>query len=81
MDGTTLEASMTEPFALSSQTLGALPIVNAFLERMGIDSLLERFLPAADARVTLRPAKAIALLVRNLCPGADLRAGRVGRAA
>ncbi len=59
---------MTEqPFALSSQTLGALPIVDAFLERMGVEALLGRVLPAADTRVTVAPAKAIGLLVRNLC--------------
>ncbi len=56
-----------QPFALSSQTLGALPIVDAFLARMGVDALLDRVLPAADARVMVAPAKAIGLLVRNLC--------------
>ena len=55
------------PFELSSQTLGALPIVDAFLERMGVDVLLERVLGVTDARVALRPANAIGLLVRNLC--------------
>ncbi len=58
---------MTEPFALSSQMLGALPIVDCFLSRMRVDTLLARWLPAADARVALEPAKAIGLLVRNLC--------------
>ena len=59
---------MTEkPFALSSQTLGALPIVDRFLARMRVDALLDRFMPARDARVALAPAKAIGLLVRNLC--------------
>lgn len=59
---------MTEqPFGLSSETLGALPIVDRFLSRMGVDALLERFLPSTDARVALAPAKAIGLLVRNLC--------------
>lgn len=68
MDGTTEEAPVTEkPFALSSQTLGALPIVDRFLARMRVDALLDRFIPARDARVALAPAKAIGLLVRNLC--------------
>ncbi len=59
---------MTEqPFELSSETLGALPIVDRFLSRMGVDALLERFLANTDARVALAPAKAIGLLVRNLC--------------
>ncbi|MCA1698045.1 MAG: IS1634 family transposase, partial [Actinobacteria bacterium] len=56
-----------QPFQLSSQTLGALPIVDAFLARMRVDALLGRVLPAADARVALAPARAIGLLVRNLC--------------
>lgn len=59
---------MTEqPCALDSQTLGALPIVDRFLARMRVDALLGRVLPATDARVMLAPAKAIGLLVRNLC--------------
>ena len=59
---------MTEqPFELSSETLGALPIVDRFLSRMGVDALLEHFLANTDARVALAPAKAIGLLVRNLC--------------
>jgi transposase len=56
-----------QPFQLASQTLGALPIVDAFLARMRVDALLDRFLAARDARVALEPAKAIGLLVRNLC--------------
>ena len=56
-----------EPFALCSQVLGALPIVDRFLVRMGVDALLDRYLPARDARVRLAPAKAIGVLVRNLC--------------
>jgi len=55
------------PFALCSQVLGALPIVDRFLVRMGVDALLDRYLPARDARVRLAPAKAIGVLVRNLC--------------
>jgi transposase len=59
--------SQTEPFKLDSQALGALPIVCHFLERMRLGALLERYLPAPDARVCLAPAKAIGLLVHNLC--------------
>jgi transposase len=68
MDGTMLETVVSEqPFALSSQALGALPIVDAFLARMRVGELLGRVLGAADARVTLAPAKAIGALIRNLC--------------
>jgi transposase len=68
MDGTIQEASMTEqPFALNSQTLGALPIVEAFLARMRVGALLERFVAARDPRMALEPARALGVLVRNLC--------------
>jgi transposase len=68
MEGPILEAVVSEqPFALSSQTLGALPIVDRFLARMRVDALLDRFIAARDARVALAPARAIGLLIRNLC--------------
>jgi hypothetical protein len=68
MDGTSWEAQVIEqPFQLFSQTLDALPIVDCFLARMRVDALLARFMTPRDARVTLAPATAIGLLVRNLC--------------
>lgn len=56
-----------QPFELTTQRLGALPIVDHFLERIGVRGLLERHLPAGDRRVMLPAAVAIGLLVRNLC--------------
>ena len=56
-----------ESLELASQTLGALPIVCHFLDRMGVGVSLERHLPPPDARCRLEPARAIGLLVRNLC--------------
>lgn len=55
------------PFDLCSQRLGALPIVDAFLVRIGLRSLLERHLPTGDQRVALPTATVIGLVVRNLC--------------
>jgi len=55
------------PFGLRTERLGALPIVDRFLQRIGLQSLLERYLPAGDQRVALPAAAAIGLLVRNLC--------------
>lgn len=55
------------PFELAARMLGALPIVCRFLERMRLGPLLERYLPEEDARVALPAARAIGLLVRNLC--------------
>ncbi len=55
------------PFELDSQRLGALPIVDRYLRRAGLEVLLARYLPPADRRVALPAAAAIGLLVRNLC--------------
>ena len=54
------------PFVLRTETLGALPIVNHFLDRIGLDAIIDRFLPANDARLRLDPAVVIGVLVRNL---------------
>jgi len=59
----------TGPFQLASQRLGALPLVNHFLDRIGLDALLERWLPAPDRRLRLDPAVAIRLVVVNLLVG------------
>lgn len=56
----------TEEFTLRSETLGALPVINHFLERMGLDDIIERHLPANDARLRLDPAMVIGVVVRNL---------------
>ena len=45
---------------------GALPLVNAFMERLGMGVLLERHLPSKDPRQKLSHAKSIGVLVRNL---------------
>ena len=55
------------PFELYSQRLGALPIIDVFLGRIGLRSLLERYLAPGDERVALLAATVIGVLVRNLC--------------
>jgi len=59
------------PFELRSQRLGALPLVNHFLDRAGLPGLLQRHLPAGDARVRLPPASAVRLVVTNLLLGRE----------
>jgi transposase len=54
-------------FELASQTVGALPIVGRFLDRLGIEAILERHLPDGDARVLMPAARTIRVLVANLC--------------
>lgn len=56
----------TNEFTLRSETLGALPVVNHFLARMGLDAIVDRYLPADDARLRLDPAVVIGVVVRNL---------------
>jgi transposase len=57
------------PFELVSYRLGALPLLNHFLDRIGLDGLLARWLPAPDRRFQLAPAAAIRLVVINLLVG------------
>ncbi len=50
---------------LASATIGALPIINHFVARIGLPELLERFLPATASQ-KLPNAQAILLFVRNI---------------
>lgn len=54
---------------LQSWTLGALPPVNHFLDRLGLDALLARYVPRTDRRCRLAPAAALGVLVRNVLLG------------
>lgn len=49
--------------------IGGLPVVNSMLARLGIDELVASFLPEPDPRCSVEPARAIGVLVRNLCLG------------
>lgn len=53
-------------FELHSQRVGALPIVNYFLARIGLDAALSAHVPADDRRLRLAPAAALGVVVRNL---------------
>lgn len=55
------------PFELQSSKLGALPVIDDFMRRMGLDRVLGSHLPVGDARTTLPVATVIGVLVRNLC--------------
>ena len=62
-----LTISAEQPFELASQTLGALPILGRFLDRLGLEQILERHLLDGDVRVLMPAARTIRLLVLNLC--------------
>jgi hypothetical protein len=54
---------------LVAERIGALPILNAFWDRLGLTGLLERWVPARDARVRLAPATVLKVAVANLALG------------
>lgn len=51
---------------LRSYQVGALPLVNHYLERLQLRELLERYLPPDDARQTIPTSRIVLLLVRNV---------------
>jgi transposase len=53
-------------FELVTHRLGPLPLVNHFLDQLGLDALLDRFVPTTDGRCQLGYGKAIGVLVRSL---------------
>jgi transposase len=66
------------PFELESIALGALPLIDRFLARIDVAGVLERHLPAGDARTTLSTAAAVGVLVRNLCVAREPLYGLAG---
>lgn len=60
---------VADDYALDSRQLGEMPVINAFMGRLGLAGLLAAFLPHDDRRVTLAPSAAIAVVVANLVIG------------
>jgi hypothetical protein len=59
--------SPATPFTLTSARLGALPLVAHFARRMGLPGLLDKWVPADDARLAVDPAVVIGVIVASLC--------------
>jgi len=59
-------ATQDRALTLESRGVDALPLVNHFLERLRIDTLLAQHVPPTDRRQRLAPARALGVLVRNL---------------
>jgi len=53
-------------FALVSERLGPLPLVNHFLQRLGLAALLDKYVPTSDRRSALSHAAALGVLLRSL---------------
>lgn len=60
------QTTICQPVALNSRRLGPLPIVNHFMDRLGLDALLEEFVPTEDSRVDLPYAKGLGVLLRSI---------------
>jgi transposase len=58
-------------YGLVSRALGGLPIVNHFLDRLGLPGLLGEALGEVDGRTKLAPAAAIRLVIANLVLGRE----------
>jgi hypothetical protein len=54
------------PFTLQRERLGPLPIVNHFLDRLGLAVLLEQFVPTTDRRCALPYARGLGVLLRSI---------------
>lgn len=54
------------PFELVGERLGSLPLVNHFIDQIGLDAILERFVPTHDRRCRLPYAKGLGLLIRSI---------------
>lgn len=53
-------------YELRKERMGPLPIVNHFLDRLGMDALLEEFVPTEDTRVGLPYARGLGVLLRSI---------------
>lgn len=53
-------------FELETERLGPLPVVNHFLDRMGLDELLAKSVASADRMTGLPYAKALGVLLRSI---------------
>ena len=64
--------------SLLERRIGALPIVNRILSRLGLEALFDDYVPA-DPRATLAPSASLLVVVRNLViERARLQDHRVG---
>ena len=53
-----------KPFTLVTERLGPLPIVNHFLEKLGLEALFDTFVPTKDKRCRLPYGKGLGVLLQ-----------------
>jgi hypothetical protein len=66
MSGPQAPTQRNAPYTLNSERLGPLPLVNAFLQRMGLEKLLDQYVPTTDKRTALSHAQALGVLLRSI---------------
>ena len=55
-----------DALALQTERLGALPLINHFLGRLGLEAQLTHFVPTHDRRIRLPYAKGLGVLLRSI---------------
>lgn len=58
-----------ESLELESETIDALPIINHFINRLGLDEIIESAMPHADPSNHIMPYTSIGMLLRNIIIG------------
>jgi hypothetical protein len=53
-------------FGLCSERLGPLPLINHFIARIGLETMLDRYVPTLDGRCVIAHAKALGVLLRSI---------------
>jgi hypothetical protein len=66
MSGTQAPPPTKARLTLHSERLGPLPLVNHFLQRIGLEELLDQHVPTRDRRSAVAHAKALGVLLRSI---------------
>jgi transposase len=66
MSGPQAPTQLNAPYTLNSERLGPLPLVNAFIQRMGLEKLLDQYVPTTDKRTAISHAQALGVLLRSI---------------
>ena len=53
-------------FTLHSERLGPLPLIDHFLQRIGLEQLLDQHVPTRDRRSAVSHAQALGVLLRSI---------------
>ena len=61
-----LQPLPSQRFALHSERLGPLPLINHFIDRLDLAALLDKYVPTRDRRCALPHAAALGVLLRSL---------------